>query len=243
MSEGAASRALLPKLTSLSRFTFVDVVLWGLRIGVVIVVVGGTDRDLDQGPLRRRPMVRLPGLRPHHRQRLRARRAWLHHGLWRPAPDQFRPWRHHDDGRLLGIFRRFAFCRDRTSRPQPGAGDARHPGGRRHHLDDHRPAHRTARLSALPACAGSRAPDLRDRRFVLPRADLPRRVRFGHPRLSRSEMAEDRRSRSSASAFLSSKCWWWSPRSFRCRSSISSCNAPAWERRCARFPKTPMRRP
>ena len=35
MNEGAASRTLLPKLTSLSRFTFVDVILWGLRIGVV----------------------------------------------------------------------------------------------------------------------------------------------------------------------------------------------------------------
>src|SRR5580658_9428671 len=49
MSEGAASRTLLPKLTSLSRFTFVDVILWGLRIGVVFVVVGGTVGTLIKG--------------------------------------------------------------------------------------------------------------------------------------------------------------------------------------------------
>jgi branched-chain amino acid transport system permease protein len=49
MSEGAASRTRLPKLTSLSRFTFVDVVLWGLRLGVVIIVVGGTVGTLIKG--------------------------------------------------------------------------------------------------------------------------------------------------------------------------------------------------
>jgi len=42
MSDAAVSRAFIPKLSSLSRFTFVDVVLWALRIGVVVVVVGGT---------------------------------------------------------------------------------------------------------------------------------------------------------------------------------------------------------
>src|SRR5450631_1702605 len=49
MGEVAARRTLLPKLTSLSRFTFVDVVLWGLRIGVVTVVVGGTVGTLIKG--------------------------------------------------------------------------------------------------------------------------------------------------------------------------------------------------
>jgi branched-chain amino acid transport system permease protein len=49
MSEGAASRTLFPKLRSLPRFTFVDVVLWGLRIGVVFVVVGGTIGTLIKG--------------------------------------------------------------------------------------------------------------------------------------------------------------------------------------------------
>src|SRR5579864_1705274 len=49
MVEGAATRTLYPKLRSLSRFTFVDVVLWGLRIGVVIVVVGGTIGTLIKG--------------------------------------------------------------------------------------------------------------------------------------------------------------------------------------------------
>ena len=49
MSEVAAKRSLLPKFSSLSRFTFVDVVLWGLRIGVVIVVVGGTIGTLIKG--------------------------------------------------------------------------------------------------------------------------------------------------------------------------------------------------
>src|SRR5271155_875361 len=49
MSEGAASRTLFPKLRSLPRFTFVDVILWALRIGVVFVVVGGTVGTLIKG--------------------------------------------------------------------------------------------------------------------------------------------------------------------------------------------------
>src|ERR1700756_2373456 len=49
MSEVAASRALIPKLTSLARFTFVDVILWALRIAVVAVVVGGTIGTLIKG--------------------------------------------------------------------------------------------------------------------------------------------------------------------------------------------------
>jgi len=42
MTDAAASRAFIPKLSSLSRFTFVDVVLWALRIGVIVIVIGGT---------------------------------------------------------------------------------------------------------------------------------------------------------------------------------------------------------
>ena len=38
-----------PKLSSLSRFTFVDVVLWALRIGVLVVVVGGSVGTLIKG--------------------------------------------------------------------------------------------------------------------------------------------------------------------------------------------------
>jgi branched-chain amino acid transport system permease protein len=49
MSEGAASRTSFPNLRSLPRFTFVDVVLWGLRIGIVFVVVGGTIGTLIKG--------------------------------------------------------------------------------------------------------------------------------------------------------------------------------------------------
>ena len=106
MSEDAASRTLFPKLASLPRFTFVDVVLWGIARRRRARRRGRHRRDLDQGPIWRRPMVRLPGFRRHDRQRLRPGRARLHHGLRRPAADQFRPWRHHDDRRLLGLFRR-----------------------------------------------------------------------------------------------------------------------------------------
>src|SRR5580692_10812742 len=49
MSEAGASWTQIPRLRSLSRFTFVDVVLWALRIGVVIVVVGGTVGTLIKG--------------------------------------------------------------------------------------------------------------------------------------------------------------------------------------------------
>src|SRR6202034_1898986 len=49
MNEVTANRAFFPKLRSLSRFTFVDVVLWALRIGVVLVVVGGSVATLMKG--------------------------------------------------------------------------------------------------------------------------------------------------------------------------------------------------
>jgi branched-chain amino acid transport system permease protein len=49
MSEVGASGTWFPRLSSLSRFTFVDVVLWAMRIGVVIVVLGGTVGTLIKG--------------------------------------------------------------------------------------------------------------------------------------------------------------------------------------------------
>src|SRR5271166_5274324 len=49
MTDVARGRTLVPKLSSLSRFTFVDVVLWALRIGVVLVVVGGSVSTLIKG--------------------------------------------------------------------------------------------------------------------------------------------------------------------------------------------------
>ena len=49
MSDVVAARGFIPKLGSLKRFTFVDVVLWALRIGVVVVVVGGTIGTLIKG--------------------------------------------------------------------------------------------------------------------------------------------------------------------------------------------------
>src|SRR5260370_37261197 len=49
MSEAGESRTWFPRLSSLYRFTFVDVVLWAMRIGVVIVVVGGTVGTLIKG--------------------------------------------------------------------------------------------------------------------------------------------------------------------------------------------------
>ena len=42
MADAAADRTLIPRLSTLARFTFVDVILWCLRIGVTIVVIGGT---------------------------------------------------------------------------------------------------------------------------------------------------------------------------------------------------------
>jgi len=49
MTDAAAARGFIPKLSSLPRFSFVDVILWALRIGVVIVVVGGTIGTLIKG--------------------------------------------------------------------------------------------------------------------------------------------------------------------------------------------------
>ncbi len=49
MTDVVASRIGLPKLSSLARFTFVDVILWALRLAVVIVVVGGTIGTLLKG--------------------------------------------------------------------------------------------------------------------------------------------------------------------------------------------------
>jgi branched-chain amino acid transport system permease protein len=49
MTDIAARRPAVPKLRTLARFTFVDVILWALRIGVVFVVVGGTIGTLLKG--------------------------------------------------------------------------------------------------------------------------------------------------------------------------------------------------
>src|SRR5690242_10008313 len=49
MADLAAGRALVPRLSTLARFTFVDVILWCLRIGVRVVVVGGTIGTLYKG--------------------------------------------------------------------------------------------------------------------------------------------------------------------------------------------------
>ncbi len=49
MTEVATGRAMIPKLSALARFTFVDVILWALRIGVVVVVVAGTIGTLLKG--------------------------------------------------------------------------------------------------------------------------------------------------------------------------------------------------
>src|SRR5579885_1747681 len=49
MADVAAGRALIPRLSTLSRFTFVDVILWCLRIGVTAVVIGGTIGTLIKG--------------------------------------------------------------------------------------------------------------------------------------------------------------------------------------------------
>jgi branched-chain amino acid transport system permease protein len=49
MIEDTATEPLFPRLSSLPRFTFVDVVLWALRISVIIVVVGGTLGTLIKG--------------------------------------------------------------------------------------------------------------------------------------------------------------------------------------------------
>jgi branched-chain amino acid transport system permease protein len=47
--DARAGRSWIPRLSSLARFTFVDVILWALRIGVVFVVVGGTIGTLLKG--------------------------------------------------------------------------------------------------------------------------------------------------------------------------------------------------
>src|SRR5579863_6806896 len=49
MVDAAASRFAIPRLNKLARFTFVDVILWCLRISVVVVVVGGTIGTLIKG--------------------------------------------------------------------------------------------------------------------------------------------------------------------------------------------------
>ncbi len=49
MTAEAASGPIHAKFASLKRITFVDVILWGLRLGVVVVVVGGTIGTLVAG--------------------------------------------------------------------------------------------------------------------------------------------------------------------------------------------------
>ena len=86
------ARSQSPLRQFLHRITFVDVALWGLRILVLVVVIGGTVGTLIKSRYGAAQWVDfvLFGLTIGS---IYARGgAGLHHGLRRAAADQFRAW-------------------------------------------------------------------------------------------------------------------------------------------------------
>ena len=239
MTDGARGRTLVPKLGSLSRFTFVDVILWALRIGVVLVVVGGSVGTLIKG---RYGAVQwfeflVFGVTMGSVYALMALGYTMVYGVLRLIN-----FAHGDimmTGAFSGYFVAASFAAERLPRPQPDDRHSRDHGGRRRDLDNHRRADGKVRLSTISSCARLGAADLRNRRVVLPRTDVPRRVRRRSPRLSRSQMAEGDDLRSRLRRSDTSDPGRSRRARRRWRSSISSCSARRWERRCGRSRRMP----
>ena len=140
MTDIAKGRTLVPRLRSLSRFTFVDVVLWALRIGVLVVVVGGSVGTLIKGRYGAVQWFEFLtfGVTMGSVYALVALGYTMVYGVLRLIN-----FAHGDimmTGAFSGYFVATAFARSRISRPRPRPCDARHHGGRRHDIDNHRSA-------------------------------------------------------------------------------------------------------
>ena len=128
-----------PRLRSLSRFTFVDVILWALRIGVLVVVVGGSVGTLIKGRYGAVQWFEFLtfGVTMGSVYALVALGYTMVYGVLRLIN-----FAHGDimmTGAFSGYFVATAFAGP-DPRPRPRPCHARHHGGRRHDIDNHRGA-------------------------------------------------------------------------------------------------------
>ena len=162
----------------LHRITFVDVALWGLRVLVLVVVIGGTIGTLISsryGATQWFDFV-VFGLTIGSIYAQVALGYTMVYGVLRLIN-----FAHGDimmTGAFAGYFVANGFDRSGFLAANPVAGHPDHDAGFGRRLDQHRRAGRAHRLPAVPPCARLRAADQRDRRLVLPGADVPRPVRL-----------------------------------------------------------------
>src|SRR5882672_4514663 len=138
---------MFPRLSGLARFTFVDVILWALRAGVVIVVVAGTIGTLLKGRYAAAQWFDLLifGLTIGSVYALIALGYTMVYGVLRLInfahgdimmtgafsgfverrgdEESGKGARHHDDGRLFRILRRLGARRLRRAQQSPGTRD------------------------------------------------------------------------------------------------------------------------
>ena len=192
---------------AMARLNAVDVVLWALRIGVVLVVVVGTIGTLIKGRYNAAQWFDFVmfGLTIGSIYAQIALGYTMVYGVLRLIN-----FAHGDivmTGAFAGYFVAMPLDRSGFLESHPVLGDGGDPGGRDHHLDLDRAADRAHRLPAVPPRGRPGAADLRDRRVVLPGADVPRHVRLGGEVLSRRRNGSARRSTCSASTCRASMCW------------------------------------
>ena len=169
----------------MARFNAVDVVLWALRIGVVLVVVVGTVGTLIKDRYNAAQWFDFVmfGLTIGSIYAQIALGYTMVYGVLRLIN-----FAHGDivmTGAFAGYFVATPLDRSGFLESHPVLAMARDPRRGDRRLDLDRGADRAHRLPAVPPRRGAGAADLRHRRIVLPRADVPRHVRLGGEVLSR----------------------------------------------------------
>ena len=191
----------------MARFNAVDVVLWGLRIGVVAVVVVGTVGTLIKGRYNAAQWFDFVmfGLTIGSIYAQIALGYTMVYGVLRLIN-----FAHGDivmTGAFAGYFVATPLDRSGFLESQPVLAMAAILAGGDRHIDQHRRADRAHRLPAVSPRRRPGAADLRHRRVVLPGADVPRHVRLRGEILSRAGMGARGVHMSSASTCRASTCW------------------------------------
>ena len=192
MAASLPSEGMAARIEALRRITFVDVVLWGMRILIVFVVVGGTIGTLIQGRYTGEQWFDnfMFGLMIGGVYALIALGYTMVYGILRLINFA------HGDVMMCGAFTSYFLA---NGLYRSGYLDA-HPvismilnhGTGDDHLQRDRAGGGAHLLPALPPHTHPRPAHLRDRGVILPATFLPGHVRLFGPRLSRSGVAGGR---------------------------------------------------
>ena len=236
----ATAEGMSARLSSLKRITFVDIVLWGMRILIVFIVVGGTYGTLTEGRYTGEQWFDnvMFGLTIGGIYALIALGYTMVYGILRLINFA------HGDITMTGAFTAY-FLATSLARsgylkcPSDPVHDHDH-GGRNGGLYRDCPGSGAYLLPAVSPCSDACTAYLRYWRFVFSTTLIPRYVWLIGALLSRSLMAQweirDLRLHHAVRAAFCNPHRPWQ----RWGCSTSSCSAPRWVSRCVRFPKIVM---